>query len=345
MSRHSGSNMARVGQVSHEILTLVPRFCLTAIKTMATDEITSLKALVSDALAKRGVLGKIKAQLRSSVFSVLQNEAKPLPLENGKVQALHASPDGRIALALVRDFLKHLDLEYTLAVFDPEASMTDLVLNDVEVHSALNLPEKEDKDKPLLLHLLDNRGSQQLRPIKSVPVPQSKSTSSWPPPSPIPISPVATPSGPPPTTRLPPPPPPTLPAAPASQFPLLGSKSTPASTDDDEESGEDDMLEKMDAILGSFEEEDESLLGTQRNRHAVDQPKQAADKNVTPEEEEIEEMIDAAHSDQEASYMNLNRPGQLSDTEFITSDRTVSPALSAAAYDHEEDVEIDLKEI
>ncbi|TPX71440.1 hypothetical protein SpCBS45565_g00997 [Spizellomyces sp. 'palustris'] len=306
---------------------------------MATDEISSLKTLVSDVLAKRGVLGKIKAQLRSSVFSVLQNEAKPLPLENGKVQALHASPDGRIALALVRDFLKHLDLEYTLAVFEPEASMTDLVLNDAEIYSALNLSEKEDKDKPLLLHLLDNRGSQQLPPVKPVPVPQSKSTSSWPPPSPIPISPVATPSGPPPTTRLPPPPPPTLPPAPASQFPPLGSKSTP---DDDEDSGEDDMLKKMDAILGSFEEEDESLLGTQRNRHAVDKPTQAAEKHVTHEEDEIEEEIQAANSDQDESNMNLNRPGQLSsDTEFITSDRTVSPALSAAAYDHEEDVEIE----
>ncbi|KAI9002011.1 hypothetical protein BC832DRAFT_129807 [Gaertneriomyces semiglobifer] len=85
------------------------------------EELSSLKSLVSDVLQKRGVLGKIQAQLRSSVFAVLQeSDENGLEASSLKTRAILASPQGRNALYLVRDLLAYLELEYTLSVFDPE---------------------------------------------------------------------------------------------------------------------------------------------------------------------------------------------------------------------------------
>ncbi|KAJ3283374.1 FGFR1 oncoprotein partner [Borealophlyctis nickersoniae] len=138
---------------------------LSPTSPKTTEEIESLKSLVSDTLLKRGVLGKIKAQLRASVFAVLQEseEGKRLPSENSKVQALRDTGAGQLAFDLVWDFLQYLDLEYTLAVFKPEASLNKPESSPIDAAAIavdLDLPESTGSEKPLLLRMLESRMSQ-----------------------------------------------------------------------------------------------------------------------------------------------------------------------------------------
>ncbi|RKO90561.1 hypothetical protein BDK51DRAFT_43960 [Blyttiomyces helicus] len=122
-------------------------------------ELASLKALVSDVLSKQGVLGKIKAQLRASVFTVLQDSKTgkdtTAPTGNDKVAALQATPQGRLALELVLEFLQYMDMDYTLAVFGPEISLPDEGrVDSLAVAAKLQLGGGTG-GKPLLVRLLE----------------------------------------------------------------------------------------------------------------------------------------------------------------------------------------------
>ncbi|KAI9093052.1 hypothetical protein DFS34DRAFT_596270 [Phlyctochytrium arcticum] len=204
---------------------------MTATTAVNNDDISSLRALVSDVLEKQGVLGKIKAQLRSSVFSVLEEtnakkgNARPA---NPKLDALRSSPQGRAALHMVRDFLQKMDLTYTLAVFEPEANMSDpLDQNEMKAFVPSKSNGNGDETSPYLMQLLNQKQSSStqqqmdigkslnLRATAAAPKPAGTFITS---PSPIekPFG-LPNPAGLPPVTRVPPPttalptPPPPLP--------------------------------------------------------------------------------------------------------------------------------------
>ncbi|XP_047472055.1 centrosomal protein 43-like isoform X1 [Penaeus chinensis] len=124
----------------------------------------SLKELVSKTLQTNGVLGKIQAQLRASVFLALEEEFKDknIPLVSASAKQLLATPEGVLAAALVHNFLQCLSLDFSLAVFAPESGHSTLWTFPGEdaLSSNLNLSNKQAGDKaPLLIELLKERTS------------------------------------------------------------------------------------------------------------------------------------------------------------------------------------------
>jgi FGFR1 oncogene partner len=93
---------------------------------MAGEEDTELRDLVAQTLEAKGVLGKIRAQLRAHVFLALEEQeaekSRPSPV-NEELVSFSNTHEGRLVLGLVREFLEFYELSATLAVFEPEADV------------------------------------------------------------------------------------------------------------------------------------------------------------------------------------------------------------------------------
>ena len=88
------------------------------------EEETELRDLVTATLQTSGVLGKIKAQLRSNVYLAIEGDSelkKKSNHVNSKLDKFVATSEGRLALQLIREFLEFFGLNYSLMVFEPEA--------------------------------------------------------------------------------------------------------------------------------------------------------------------------------------------------------------------------------
>jgi hypothetical protein len=83
-----------------------------------------LKELVIQTLDANGVLDKIRAQLRVSVFKAIDNQ-QPTSLSFEKSKAANAvkTEEGRLCAELLRDFLDCYKMTYSLHVFLPEARL------------------------------------------------------------------------------------------------------------------------------------------------------------------------------------------------------------------------------
>ena len=88
-----------------------------------------LKNLVIQSLETNGVLGQVRAQLRSCVFKVIDNQDQveqkrsSFHWENPKAKALRESQQGSLMAELIREFLKFYRLDYTLAIYEPETNL------------------------------------------------------------------------------------------------------------------------------------------------------------------------------------------------------------------------------
>ncbi|XP_073283274.1 protein TONNEAU 1a-like [Primulina huaijiensis] len=99
-----------------------------------TREIMDLKTLVTRTLEKKGVLAKIRAELRASVFEAIEEEDRVIEKEglppallgscNDRAKQLHNSPSGRLLTALVCEYLEWAQLSHTLKVYSPECNLT-----------------------------------------------------------------------------------------------------------------------------------------------------------------------------------------------------------------------------
>ena len=95
------------------------------MSSLEPEEDTELRDLVANTLQSCGVLGKIKAQLRSNVYLALDGGEHTLrsksSLTNDRLSNLVKTSEGRLLLHLVREFLAFLKLDCTSSVFEPEA--------------------------------------------------------------------------------------------------------------------------------------------------------------------------------------------------------------------------------
>lgn len=76
-------------------------------------------------LENSGVLNRIKAELRAAVFLALEEQEKvenKTPLVNESLRKFLNTKDGRLVASLVAEFLQFFNLDFTLAVFQPETS-------------------------------------------------------------------------------------------------------------------------------------------------------------------------------------------------------------------------------
>ncbi|XP_051153533.1 uncharacterized protein LOC127276886 [Leptopilina boulardi] len=90
---------------------------------ISMEEDTELRDLVVQTLENNGVLAKVRAELRASVFLALEEQESvmiPEPLLNKTVKQYLQSSEGKLLFSLVREFLEYFGLDYSISVYDPE---------------------------------------------------------------------------------------------------------------------------------------------------------------------------------------------------------------------------------
>jgi len=131
-----------------------------------TDDDTELRDLLIQSLDANGVLGKIKAELRASVFLAIdcleaQDQSKnKSPLSNPKLKKFISENNGELCLDLILEFMQHFNLDYSSAVFVPETNSTGVLKNRQQLCAKLNLKESEvPSHLPLLACCLNSNDS------------------------------------------------------------------------------------------------------------------------------------------------------------------------------------------
>ncbi|KAJ8270997.1 hypothetical protein GJAV_G00121620 [Gymnothorax javanicus] len=124
----------------------------------ATEEDTELRDLLIQNLENNGVLNKIKAELRAAVFLALEEQDKvenKTPLVNESLKKCLNTKDGRLVASLITDFLQVFNLDFTLAVFQPEINSLNGLESRETVARELGITEQEgNRGSPLLLELI-----------------------------------------------------------------------------------------------------------------------------------------------------------------------------------------------
>ena len=113
-----------------------------------------LSGIVLQTLEARGVLGKIRAELRANVFSAIHEQrgiASDRP--NPSLAALRANDGaGRVAAGLLRELLRSCELDYSAAVLLPEAGIAEGPTDRASLAAELGLAA--GGDEPLLVQLV-----------------------------------------------------------------------------------------------------------------------------------------------------------------------------------------------
>ncbi|XP_074541716.1 centrosomal protein 43 isoform X7 [Halichoeres trimaculatus] len=142
-------------------VVLTAAVSLVSFNMSATEDDTELRDLLIQNLENSGVLNKLKAEMRAAVFLAMEEQDRlenKTPLINENLKKFLNTKDGRLVAALMVDFLQVFNLDFTLAVFQPEINQLngldgrDLVCRD------LGLSESEvNRNSPLLLELVKRR--------------------------------------------------------------------------------------------------------------------------------------------------------------------------------------------
>lgn len=112
--------------------------------------VSELKDALREALERKGELGKLRASIRSSVFSAMEDQEDVQP----------AMPGENIVInELIREYLAFNNYKHTLAVFSPEAGLPPEPLRRPYIGQQTSLPERigaagADPDLPLLYGLM-----------------------------------------------------------------------------------------------------------------------------------------------------------------------------------------------
>lgn len=127
---------------------------------MSTEEDTELRDLVAHTLESTGALGNIRAQLRANVFLALEDQGSndKKSFVNDKLEKFVSTRSGRIITCLIYEFLEYFNLDFTLAVFEPESNSRDIYNGRRQISNELNIKDNNMSMKqPLLVHLLENK--------------------------------------------------------------------------------------------------------------------------------------------------------------------------------------------
>ncbi|XP_045699876.1 centrosomal protein 43 isoform X3 [Phyllostomus hastatus] len=130
----------------------------TAAAPVVAEEDTELRDLLVQTLENSGVLNRIKAELRAAVFLALEEQEKienKTPLVNESLKKFLNTKDGRLVASLVVEFLQFFNLDFTLAVFQPETSTLQGLDGREELARDLGIAEADGASGgPLLLEVL-----------------------------------------------------------------------------------------------------------------------------------------------------------------------------------------------
>jgi FGFR1 oncogene partner len=120
-----------------------------------------LKNLVIQTLEVNGILGQIRAKLRSSVFKVIDNNdpqhnERAMHWENPLAQKVLETTESALAADLIREYLEFYRLDYTLSILIPEANMKQDPLDKDELIRKSKV-DKPSQSEPLLVQILKER--------------------------------------------------------------------------------------------------------------------------------------------------------------------------------------------
>ena len=120
---------------------------------MSEQDIDRLKSLVMKTLESKGVLSRLRAEVRANVFMAIDDESS---LASQPSLYLEDAPDRQLALSLVRDLLETYQLNLSLNVFVPEAGLPASGMNRTEMAEKLQMqmpPSASTQGEPLLVIL------------------------------------------------------------------------------------------------------------------------------------------------------------------------------------------------
>eukprot|EP00054_Salpingoeca_dolichothecata_P017457 m.104644 g.104644 ORF g.104644 m.104644 type:complete len:530 (+) comp22457_c1_seq2:78-1667(+) len=122
------------------------------------EALEEMKSLVESALVSSGVLSKIKAELRASVFLALDGGGSAPPVDKQKLNAFLKTSQGKLAAELVLEFLEFFGLDFTKSVLLPEAELKPGSFrgrNDLAKELDLHQQQEESNSSPLLAQIMD----------------------------------------------------------------------------------------------------------------------------------------------------------------------------------------------
>ncbi|XP_073503783.1 centrosomal protein 20 isoform X2 [Phyllobates terribilis] len=109
------------------------RACAVAVSTqgvMAT--VSELRAVLTDTLDKRGVLGQLKARVRAEVFAALNDQSEPTP---------ELSHENLLINEMIREYLEFNKYKHSSSVLSAESGLSDVPLDRSFLARELNLIE------------------------------------------------------------------------------------------------------------------------------------------------------------------------------------------------------------
>ena len=123
-------------------------------------EINDLKNIVIQSLESKGILSQLRAQIRSSVFKIIEdqeskeNKNPAFFWENPLCQKIHESDEGLQAVELMHEFFEFFRMDYTNNVFVHESNYKETFSRD-DVLKKLHIEKQSTKeDQPLLMNII-----------------------------------------------------------------------------------------------------------------------------------------------------------------------------------------------
>jgi flagellar biosynthesis GTPase FlhF len=121
-------------------------------------EINDLKNIVIQSLESKGILSQLRAQIRSSVFKIIEDqESKDAKnpaffWENPLCQKIHDTEEGLLSIELMHEFFEFFRMDYTNNVFIHESNYKESFTRDM-VKKKLHVSDNKN-EQPLLLLII-----------------------------------------------------------------------------------------------------------------------------------------------------------------------------------------------
>ena len=120
-----------------------------------------LKNLVIQTLETNGILGQLRAQLRSCVFKVIDNQDQvekgqsSFHWENPQAKKIMQSASGVVCAELIREFLEFYRLDYSRQIYLPEVNLNHQSAMSKEELTRRSGLSQHAESKPILMQLLE----------------------------------------------------------------------------------------------------------------------------------------------------------------------------------------------
>ena len=127
-----------------------------------------MKELIIQSLETKGVLGQIRAHLRSAVFKVVDEQDQQfntgcgLKWENKTLYKILETKIGTLLAEIIREFMEYFRMDYSLSIFIPECGISPERLNKKEILGKLGIMSNPSNDKftaglhlPLLYYIIN----------------------------------------------------------------------------------------------------------------------------------------------------------------------------------------------